>query len=464
MFNRMANIALLTACALAIASAQPRVDTARAQTLLSVTITIDAGATGHSIDPKNGLLHGLDGTSPADPDRIAALRPRAWRLGKWESYDMAVRQEDTRVIFGVGTLYRWIHTPAGSRPWEDWVGWENHVRSVLRYIDTRYPTRPPDWIDVWPEPNLPYFWGGTEDQLMELFARTARVMEEHGSEAKIVGPSVSAFLPGAEGLRGLVDFVVELETRHGVRLDAVSWHEFVDYPEGIPGRADHIRSVLSERLPSGQTPELHVNEHLTSSRHLSPGWSIGYTHYLEAADIDVWMRACWSVRSDDLPDPWGGCWAGLNGLLMRDGRTPQPTYWVYEHYAQSAGRTRLPSTSSDLRTVALADRDTTEERVRVMAGRYGRTAPADVKLTLKDWPYAGDRAIARIFRIPQGEGATDRVPRTSPLPGGPVPYGSRFVRVADGEVNIMIPEFEDGDGYIVDVRPAPRVMAPWVGR
>ena len=124
--------------------------------------------------------------------------------------------------------------------------------------------------------------------------------------------------------------MIDLDERYDIRLDAISWHENDGghssgyYPEDIPGYAYYIRSRLAYHLP-GYEPDLHINWFAGGRIHLSPGYNVGFWSYLADSPIAAAMRACWWIMRGVPPyDVWCNCWAGLDGLLMRDGETAAP--------------------------------------------------------------------------------------------------------------------------------------------
>jgi hypothetical protein len=464
---RLAGLAgLLLALGLAAGGARavPRAATGPRQ--FAETLRIDAAGDLGPVTLRHGFLHGLDGTAGYDEAKVAALRPRNWRLAKAQSYQFAAAL-DPRITYELAAPFAWARGgfPAVS-PWEDWAEWEGYVRTRVSQILAAFPEDRPAFWDIWNEPDHPHFWHGSQDQLLELFARTVTAVREVDASARFVGPSVAWYRRGGPGVADVVAFLDQLDARYGLRLDAVAWHEnHTATPDVIVANARSIRQDLAARFGPDYRPELHVNEHLGTEVHSSPGWNVGHLYYLEQARIDAWMRACWDVTS---PAPaggvvrWNDCWAGLNGLFMADGLTEQPAYWVLLAYAETEGETRLPVTSSTHTTTALASRDEASRRIRLLVGRHGGSARSALRLQLAGWPWPGP-VIARAARIPSFAGFRANPSAAVPWPAGPVPeLTRRLVPSATAELSLDLSAVDEGEAWLVELVPAPRIWLPAV--
>lgn len=460
---------MLTACGLTlgtlVASAPPGLARPLVQTVqLAVQVDGNLGP----VVMRHGFLHGLDGTAGYDADKVALLRPRHWRLGKYASYAFASRY-DVAITYGLSGPFAWSRGgfPEVS-PWEDWAAWEDFVRLRIAELNASFPEHLPVYYDIWNEGDHAYFWHGTDEQLLELFARTAAIVRANAPEAKLVGPSASWYRPGRAGVADVPAFLAALGTRWGVRLDAVSWHEnHTATPNVIVDNARRIRRDLQAHFGDAYRPELHVNEMMGTEVHSQPGWNVGYLYYLEQAEVDASMRACWSVYEVDADREqvrrYSDCWAGLNGMFLADGRTEQPAYWVVRAYAETEGEIRLPVTPGRHTTTALASRDDANRRVRLVVGRHGGVGRADVALRLDGWPWEG-AILASAARIPTYPGFTGNPSQAVGLPEGPLPVFERRLRRTEGTLRLTLPSVGEGEAWIVDLRPAPRLWLPRVLR
>jgi hypothetical protein len=191
-------------------------------------------------------------------------------------------------------------------------------------------------------------------------------------------------------------------------------------------------------------PEIHINEYAGSGTHLIAGWTVGWLHYLEEAGVDQAHRACWDVSGG-----WSTCWAGFDGVLLQDNVTTQHIYWVYKWHADTLASTRLSVDTTSSGVVALARLNDPAKEISVLAGRYdGGTG--SVALAIKNYPYRNKLAKVTV----------DRIPTNANIPSAlsaPAPVSSSEIEIAkDGTVNITLDSFQDGEAYLVSVKPGIR--------
>ena len=82
----------------------------------------------------------------------------------------------------------WGYPGAGwygrQAPWDDWDAWSAFVRDLAR----RNGDHDMVW-DIWNEPDVPYFWTGTEAQYHELYRRAyIAIRQELGTRATVASP------------------------------------------------------------------------------------------------------------------------------------------------------------------------------------------------------------------------------------------------------------------------------------
>jgi hypothetical protein len=244
-------------------------------------------------------------------------------------------------------------------PFEDWDRWEAWVRATAR----EHRHREVLW-EVWNEPDIPRFWGGTREQFHEAYLRAYRVLrQELGPGAWIGGPSLSDY--DGPHLAAFLDFCV----RHGCEANFVTWHELSPDIPGIADRLAEARRTLLEHpgYAAARVRELHVGETVGEASHLRPAEMLGTLYYLERGRADAAAKTCWkSSRGEET------CFDdSLNGLLAPGTREPAAGWWVYRSYADGArSRVRAGSTSPHL--VALASRGSTDRGgAQVLVGYMG---------------------------------------------------------------------------------------------
>ena len=128
--------------------------------------------------------------------------------------------------------------------------------------------------DIWNEPDVPYFWTGTEAQYHELYRRAyVAIRQELGTRATVAGPSVSAFRWG--WLVGLLEYCRGADCA----VDALSWHELPG-GRGIAAVADHLRRARAGLLRNPAYAALgvrglYIGEYVGEGDALWPGEMLG---------------------------------------------------------------------------------------------------------------------------------------------------------------------------------------------
>ncbi len=422
-------------------------------------VWIDADSGTDTLKLNSGFLHGRDEQQASYNDSlIEALKSEEWRLYKYYSYELA-QQNYADITYGLSDHYAWYKGGfPNADPWNNWTEYEDYILYVMQVYDYYFPDYPVEYYDIWNEPDHPYFWKGNYIQLLELFYRAYNVVKSYNPDAKVVGPSISWFRPGESGVEGIVDFLIDLDDIYDVRLDAISWHEnggtwYDTRPDGIPTRANYLRQQIQNNFQN-YSPELHVNEFMGKQVHLSPGWNVGFLYYLEKAEIDRSMRACWWIYSTDPYEYWCDCWAGLNGLLMKDGETPQPAYWIWLRYAQMEYENKLDASFSDAYTNVIATRNSSTNIIKLLIGRYLKTTPNDVIININDYSFS-QNILVRIEKVPNDPDFYLDPPIAKAMPEGPELISNEIVEVIDESIQIIIEEYIDGDAYLITIYPPP---------
>lgn len=413
-----------------------------------------------TFESRNGFLHGLQDQDTLSDSMVAFLNPRYWRLYKFESYAEAVAH-NALITFGTCDHYAWYKGGwEYAKPWLDWDEYEEYLLYELTVFDDYFPDNPPDFYDVWNEPDHPYFWHGTYEQLVETFARTINVIRAFRPDAKIVGPSISWYRPDGDGEENIIELLADLDSIHGLRLDAIAWHENGGVPSYGPGRPEDVyydlnsvKSAVENYFPPEYQPEYHINEYTGGRVHLSPGWTFAYLFWLDYMDIDFASRACWGILAGDPPEYYSDCWAGLDGLLMRDGITPQPIYWVHRACAELDGMTQLPIGTTHGNTLIMAAKNDSNETLHLIAGRYADSASGAFGVRIEGYPYPYRRAQVAIQRIPSAAQFHWDPPVGMPMPEGPLDFGAEVVTVVDSLIDFPLSEFTEGDVYVIAVLP-----------
>jgi xylan 1,4-beta-xylosidase len=226
-----------------------------------------------------GFLHNLSVSAPSD-GLVVPLGPTAWR-----SNDASAPDDRVRGLGASHTIVLSDHWSYPARGWQPagppWTQPEGFAVWVRQFAQ-RYKGRGPFYWDIWNEPDQAIFWDGSREQFYETFAVAERVLrEELGSDARIVGPSTSAWR--LDWIEGLADFCLQ----RGCRFDAVSWHDLPDDLGSLPRLSERVkatRALLTQRRYQALgVREFHLNEIMGRGIQLMPAAAVGYFAELEAA-------------------------------------------------------------------------------------------------------------------------------------------------------------------------------------
>ncbi len=302
-----------------------------------------------------GFVHGMDLRRPGD-DMIEPLSPTLWR-GKLRDvpYDR-VQEVGGRYTYVLSD--RWGYPGVGQRPpYEDFKAWERFVRKTARGS-----RRGNVLWDIWNEPNEPWFWQGTPEQLYETYRIAENVLrQELGPDVLVGGLSTLGWR--SDWVTGLLEWC---RTR-GCQVNMLSWHELTSGP--IPAIEDRLEDARETFLNSSAADQYR------------PGEVLGVMHYLEAGGADAAARTCW----DDLSGE-SNCYNDtLDGLLVPGSFEPRSAWWATKAYADGAD-SRVLTRFSDPHLVGFASSgsDTPRTAQLLIAHTRGHGADElDVRVTLR---------------------------------------------------------------------------------
>ncbi len=129
-------------------------------------------------------------------------------------------------------------------------GWQALVRDFLDALvaDPRFGLDAIAgwWFEVWNEPNIPVFWGGTFDRYLDLYRATSDAVRASGYPIRLGGPAL-AWLPATDGAAGkplMRRFLQFLRDEPGVQCDFLSFHEKGTWVNPAQGNAEPILGDL----------------------------------------------------------------------------------------------------------------------------------------------------------------------------------------------------------------------------
>ncbi len=423
-------------------------------------ITVNAQSAIANAKGLRGFVHGVTYAKDGDYSEalrlISDLKPRFWRLSNHSNnvYDFVVGEanfpttQGTKITFIVQDAFTLsngsvppirvdsgcgTNEPNCFKTFSDLkTDWQDFMNAFVKNLGLQKPTI--DFFDIFSEPKREW-QGVSSNELFQLFKIAHDTLRNFNPNIKIVAPSIASY--NQEILESFLSDVAA----SGLRLDAVSWHEF-ETPEVVP---DHVNSIqqfikANPKLCNPACPEIHINEHTHYEQHLIPGWTVGWYRYLEKANIDLVGHACWDVKEGFRT--WSTCWNGFNGMLLSDNKTPQPIYWVERAHA-GLPDARLSVENTNPRITAIASKDDAKKELYILAGRYGTNSAGPVSIVINDYPYQSTGVLARIVRIPN----TENKPQA--LASIPAATTLKITPNKNKTVLFEISNFADGEAYLI---------------
>jgi xylan 1,4-beta-xylosidase len=118
---------------------------------------------------------------------------------------------------GTKTVFHYLGNICPPRSYDEWA---RLVGELTAHLVGRYGAEEVrTWFfEVWNEPNLPFFWAGTQEEYFRLYERAARAIKEVDARLTVGGPAtaIDAWIPELR----------EYCAKGGVPLDFVSTHHY----------------------------------------------------------------------------------------------------------------------------------------------------------------------------------------------------------------------------------------------
>ncbi|MBN1583942.1 MAG: beta-xylosidase [Anaerolineae bacterium] len=252
-----------------------------------------------------------------------------------------------------------FHYKGNITPPQDYELWGELIRRLIAHLLDRYGLdEVRSWFfEVWNEPNLPFFWSGTQDEYLELYRYAALAIKSVDAGIPVGGPSTARN-----------EWIPELKAycrQNGVPLDFVSTHHYPTDAALGHGRdmekmmADVPRGVLREmtakaKEQAGDLP-LYYTEWNNSPSCLDPYHDDPYAAAFVVKTIvdnqglvDAYSYWTFSDIFEEAPFPSAPYHGGF-GLLNLYG-IPKPTFRAFE-LLHRLGDERIPLEGSAHPTV-----------------------------------------------------------------------------------------------------------------
>lgn len=143
-----------------------------------------------------------------------------WQFGRLDRYLSWAQQHGTGLLLTLGSPPSWaVARPQEPSNLEDW-------RVYVKTVVSRYKGRIQAY-EIWNEPNLRLFWGGSTDQMLELTKEASQIIHSVDPQAIVVSPSATANY----GIPWLAEF---LKKGGGEYVDVIGYHFYVNPQTLLP--------------------------------------------------------------------------------------------------------------------------------------------------------------------------------------------------------------------------------------
>jgi xylan 1,4-beta-xylosidase len=319
----------------------------------------------------------------------------------------------TALASGTATCF---YYKANITPPADYGKWEALIKTLTQHLVDRYGVEEVrTWfLEVWNEPNLKFFWAGSQEEYFKLYECSARAVKSVDSQLQIGGPAtaINAWIPEMIEFCRSSGLPLDFVSTHHYPTDELLWrnnhltieeffkqfaHEFGKYERGV------LREMTAKTSAQAGDLPLYYTEWSTSGRLPDAVHDESYSAAMVAktlADNDGLVNGYSFLSFSDLFEEnaqYATPFHGGFGLQTIYG-TPKPTYRVFEMLHQLGDR-RLPVEGGAGSTVEmLAVRGKTG--LILLAYNHNintaEISAEEVSITLKGMPANGSATITRI--------------------------------------------------------------------
>ena len=172
-----------------------------------------------------------------------------WQFRTLDAYIALASQHHVGLVLPLGLSPGWAsarptekstYQPGAAAEPRDIEDWRTYVRTVVRHCAGKVQA-----YEIWNEPNLPQFWSGTVDQMVQLTREASLVIRSVDPQAIIVSPAATQ----ARGTDWLAEF---LKKGGGEFVDVIGYHLYVapQTPEATVALVSTVKRLMQE---SGQS-------------------------------------------------------------------------------------------------------------------------------------------------------------------------------------------------------------------
>ncbi len=239
------------------------------------------------------------------------------------------------------TIFWW---KGNISPPKDYDKWANLVGALVRHWTERYgKDEVKQWyFEVWNEPNLEFFFSGTQEEYFKLYTHTAKAVKQVSNEYRVGGPATAG--------RGWITETIDFAEKNNVPIDFISTHDYGVEGIGLDEFGEQklflgtdknsiiggVREVNAKiKASSKPNLELHYTEWSTSYSQVDPV----HDSYISAAYIlsklkgsegyinsmSYWTFTDIFEEGGPVPNPFHGGFGIMNFQGLR-----KPSFYAYQ--------------------------------------------------------------------------------------------------------------------------------------
>lgn len=255
------------------------------------------------------------------------------------------------------TIFWW---KGNISPPKDYDKWEKLIQALMKHWTQRYgEAEVQQWyFEVWNEPNLDFFFSGTQAEYFKLFEHTAKAVKSVSPKYRIGGPATAG--------RGWITETIDFASNNKVPLDFITTHDYgvngigfddegnqklyLDTnPNAIIGGVKEvngkIKSSAMPNLPlhytewsSSYSPRDPVHDSYISAPYILSKLK-GSEGFIES--MSYWTFTDIFEENGTVPNPFHGGFGMINFQGLR-----KPSFYAYQ-FLNRLGDEELKSTDKD---------------------------------------------------------------------------------------------------------------------
>jgi xylan 1,4-beta-xylosidase len=215
---------------------------------------------------------------------------------------------------GTKTVFWW---KGNITPPKDYNKWEDLIRNLTLHFTERYGAdEVKTWyFEVWNEPNLNFFWSGTQEEYFKLYKYTVQAIKSVNKEYRVGGPATA----GAAWVPEMINFCV----KNSLPLDFISTHSY-GVKQGYVDESGNTGTIL-DKNPWSVSGDI-INSRKQISESPMPNLELHYTEWSSSY-----------TPSDPIHDSYHEASYILEKIKQVGNAPTSMSYWVFTDIFEEAG-------------------------------------------------------------------------------------------------------------------------------